>query len=324
MIQDIMPSRLRNEFENRQPEKDSRMMMFRGNEICIKKDGELDFPRYEELENWCAKAGGKTPETVYLFSVGEEEYFLAGLPEKSEESPERKVSESPEKEAPESLEREVPEPSEEKLGEPSEKEAPEPPEENFAFVRMFAVRAMHPKARVFAAATAWHLYGWYRDNQYCGRCGHRLSHDEKLRMLSCPACGNQVFPKIAPAVIVGVTDGERILMTKYANREYKRYALIAGFTEIGETAEETVRREVAEEVGLHVKNIRYYKSQPWGFDSNLLLGYFCELDDAGEIVLDTGELATAEWVHYKDIPDDPEGLSLTREMMTVFRDKFPK
>lgn len=306
MIQDIMPSRLRNEFENRQPEKDSRMMIFRGNEICIKKDGELDFPRYEELENWCAKVGGKTPETVYLFSVGEEAYFLTELPE--EKTPERKVSESPEKDAPE----------------PSEREVPESPEENFAFVRMFAVRAMHPKARVFAAATAWHLYGWYRDNQYCGRCGHKLSHDEKLRMLSCPACGNQVFPKIAPAVIVGVTDGERILMTKYANREYKRYALIAGFTEIGETAEETVRREVAEEVGLHVKNIRYYKSQPWGFDANLLLGYFCELDDAGEIVLDTGELATAEWVHYKDIPDDPEGLSLTREMMTVFRDRFPK
>ena len=93
-----------------------------------------------------------------------------------------------------------------------------------------------------------------------------------------------VFPKIAPAVIVGVTNGRKILMTKYANREYKRYALIAGFTEIGETAEETVAREVKEEVGLSVKNIRYYKSQPWGFDSNLLLGYFCELDDEGDVI----------------------------------------
>ena len=92
------------------------------------------------------------------------------------------------------------------------------------------------------------------------------------RMLQCPCCANMVFPKIAPAVIVGVTHGDKILMTKYAGREYKRYALIAGFTEIGETAEETVKREVMEEVGLTVKNIRYYKSQPWGFDSNLLLG----------------------------------------------------
>ena len=105
-------------------------------------------------------------------------------------------------------------------------------------------------------------------------------------------------------------------------REYKRYALIAGFTEIGETAEETVMREVQEEVGLKVKNIHYYKSQPWGFDQNLLLGYFCELDGERDIVLDTGELATAEWVHYSDVPEDPEGLSLTREMMSVFQKNF--
>lgn len=281
MIQDIMPLRLRNEFANRQPEKDSRVMIFRENEIYIKKDGKLDFPLYGDLEDWCQSTGSGLPEAVYLFSIGGESYFLTRLPK------------------------------EEKCA-----------GEKYTFVRMFEVRAMHPKERVFAAATAWHLYLWYRDHRYCGRCGGRLSHDGKLRMLSCPACGNQVFPTVAPAVIVGVTDGERILMTKYANREYKRYALIAGFTEIGETAEETVQREVFEEVGLHVKNIRYYKSQPWGFDSNLLLGYFCELDGTGEIALDTGELAVADWVHYKDIPDDPEGLSLTREMMTAFRDRF--
>ena len=122
-----------------------------------------------------------------------------------------------------------------------------------------------------------------------------------------------VFPKIAPAVIVGVTHGDKILMTKYAGREYKRYALIAGFTEIGETAEETVKREVMEEVGLTVKNIRYYKSQPWGFDSNLLLGYFCELAEEG--------LSVAEWVDYHDIPEDKEKLSLTHEMMTYFKEQ---
>lgn len=309
MIQDILPLHLRNEFEKKLPGKESRMMIFRGNEVYIKRGGTLDFPTYEALENRCREKNMPVPQAVYLFSVGGEEYFLASLPEEAGEEPKKKVSEKKASEEPEKKASEV---TEETCG------------EEYAFVRMFEVRAKRPKERVFAAATAWHLYGWYRDNRYCGRCGHRLSHDEKLRMLSCPACGSQIFPKIAPAVIVGVTDGERILMTKYANREYKRYALIAGFTEIGETAEETVRREVFEEVGLHVRNIRYYKSQPWGFDANLLLGYFCELDDAGEIALDTEELATAEWVHYKDIPDDPEGLSLTREMMTVFRDGFRK
>ena len=194
--------------------------------------------------------------------------------------------------------------------------------EGYCFEKMFAVRSGKPKEHILAAATAWHLYEWYRDNRFCGRCGQKLMHNGTLRMLFCPACGNQVFPKIAPAVIVGVTDGEYILMTTYANREYKRYALIAGFTEIGETAEETVMREVQEEVGLKVKNIHYYKSQPWGFDQNLLLGYFCELDGERDIVLDTGELATAEWVHYSDVPEDPEGLSLTREMMSVFQKNF--
>lgn len=191
----------------------------------------------------------------------------------------------------------------------------------YIYHKMFETRRLRPLENVLAAATGWHLYVWYRDNRYCGRCSHKLVHDEKLRMMRCPACGNQVFPKIAPAVIVGVTDGDRILMTKYADREYKKYALIAGFTEIGETAEQTVEREVMEEVGLSVKNIRYYKSQPWGYDSNLLLGYFCDLAQEEEIHLDETELSLAEWVDYRDIPDDPEGLSLTREMMITFREQ---
>lgn len=192
---------------------------------------------------------------------------------------------------------------------------------DFRFYKMFDIRSMRPMESVFAATTAFHLYQWYRDNQFCGRCGKKLIHSEKLRMMQCPCCANMVFPKIAPAVIVGVTNGDRILMTKYAGREYKRYALIAGFTEIGETVEETVQREVMEEVGLKVKKIRYYKSQPWGFDSNLLLGFFCELADEHEICLDREELSLAEWVDYHDILDDPEKLSLTHNMMEYFRDQ---
>lgn len=91
--------------------------------------------------------------------------------------------------------------------------------------------------------------------------------------------------------------------------------------EIGETVEETVRREVMEEVGLHIKNIRYYKSQPWGFDLNLLLGFFCELDDTASIHRDEGELALAEWVKREDVPDYGEDLSLTHEMMRRFKEE---
>lgn len=181
-----------------------------------------------------------------------------------------------------------------------------------------------PLEQIMAASTAWHLYVWYRDNRFCGRCSQPLLHDERQRMLCCPACGNAVFPKIAPAVIVGVVHGNKLLMTKYANRDYKRYALIAGFTEIGETAEQTVAREVLEEAGVRVKNICYYKCQPWGFDSNLLLGYFAQLDGDEEITMDSEELSVAEWVSREEIEveqDDRLELSLTHEMMMFFKDE---
>lgn len=139
-------------------------------------------------------------------------------------------------------------------------------------------------------------------------------------MLFCPHCGNIVFPKIAPAVIVAVIDPEteQIVMTKYADRAFKKYALIAGFTEIGETAEQTVEREVMEEVGLSVKNITYYKSQPWGFDSNLLMGFFAELSGSNLITREEKELSVAEWMPREQLADMDDGISLTREMMGEF------
>lgn len=286
MIQDILPLKLNNQYEKKEPTRESRIMFFRNNHVLIKEGERVEFLTHEEVEKLCEQAGIDMPGMVYLFAIDKKDYFWADVPE-----------------------------GDEQIILTSGREY------NCQFVRMFEMRAKKPKEAVFAAATAWHLYCWYRDNRYCGRCASQLVHEDSLRMLKCPDCGNQIFPKISPAVIVGVTDGDYILMTKYANREYKRYALIAGFAEIGEAAEDTVRREVLEEVGLHVKNIKYYKSQPWGFDSNFLLGFFCELDDAREIKLDEEELALAEWVHYRDIEDDAEGLSLTREMMTTFRDE---
>lgn len=181
------------------------------------------------------------------------------------------------------------------------------------------LRDLKHKELAFAAATAYHLYQWYRDNKFCGRCGFRTQHGSGERMLKCPSCGNAIYPKIAPAVIVALTDGDRLMMTKYNGRAYKRYALIAGFTEIGETAEETVLREVKEEVGLKAKNVRYYKSQPWGTEQDLLLGYFCELDGDDQVHMDEDELSTAEWVHRDDMDIEDDGFSLTREMMCAFK-----
>ena len=163
------------------------------------------------------------------------------------------------------------------------------------------------------------VINWYRNRKFCGRCGHKMRHDEKERMMRCDHCGNMEFPKICPAVIIGVTDGDKILMSKYAGRAYKKYALLAGFTEIGETIEETVQREVMEEVGLKVKNIRYYKSQPWSFSDTLLMGFYCDLDGEEEITLDREELALAEWFRRDEIPVEPSRDSLTNEMIIKFK-----
>ena len=190
--------------------------------------------------------------------------------------------------------------------------------EGFGYDRLRAHRRLHPKHTVYAEMTAWHLYVWYRDNQFCGRCGKPTRHDGKLRMLSCPDCGNSIFPKICPAIIVGVTDGDRILLTKYSGREYKNYALIAGFTEIGETAEETVQREVFEETGVRVKNIRYWATQPWGVDTDLLLGYFAELDGSADITMDREELSLAGWYHRDELQIPADDVSLTNDMIRAF------
>lgn len=176
----------------------------------------------------------------------------------------------------------------------------------------------NPRVKTFAAATAYHLNCWYLDNQFCGRCGEKLEHDHKERMLHCNHCNNMVFPKISPAIIVGITDGDKLLMTKYAGREYTDYALIAGFTEIGESIEKTVEREVMEEVGVKIKNIRFYKSQPWAYTSSLLCGFFAELDGDTTITMDQEELAEAGWFSKDEIHLPADDISLTREMILAF------
>lgn len=187
-------------------------------------------------------------------------------------------------------------------------------------------RIKKPDYMAFAGITACQLSNWYAATKFCGTCGTRLVHDRKERMMRCPNCNAMHYPKISPAVIVAVTDGDRIVMTKYAGRDYKKYALIAGFAEIGETIEETVRREIMEEVGLKVRNIRYYKSQPWSFSDTLLLGFYCELDGDDTIRLDENELSVGEWLHRSEIPTEYDGISLTNEMIMRFKnnEKFKK
>ena len=180
-------------------------------------------------------------------------------------------------------------------------------------------RTVSPRYSAFAAITAQSIYQWYSSRRFCGRCGTGTIHAEAERACICPECGLVEYPKISPVVIVAVTHGEELLVTRYKDRPYRRYALVAGFGEIGESHEDTVRREVFEETGIHVKNLRYYKSQPWGFSSSLLSGFVCDLDGDPEITVDGKELSEALWLTREKIPPADNDIALTAEMMEMFR-----
>ena len=171
---------------------------------------------------------------------------------------------------------------------------------------------------IFASVTGMQLANWYRQRRYCGKCGARTVISEKERSLVCPECGQTEYPKISPAVIIGITDGDKIVMTKYAEG-YSKFALVAGFCEVGESFEDTVRREVMEEVGLKVKNITYYGSQPWSYSDSLMAGFFCEVDGDIQIIIDRNELSVAGWYQKSEIPENNDSMSLTGEMMQYFK-----
>ncbi|MBO4636198.1 MAG: NAD(+) diphosphatase [Clostridiales bacterium] len=177
------------------------------------------------------------------------------------------------------------------------------------------------KKSILEAFTAKQLYTWYKNNRYCGRCGNLTDRSNTERAMVCPSCGNIIYPRVVPAVIVAVLDKEndKILLTKYRGREISYFALVAGFTEIGETLEQTVAREVMEETGLRVKNITYYKSQPWGVADDILAGFYCEVDGDRTIKMDSEELSVADWYSREDVILQPDDLSLTNEMMSNFR-----
>ena len=195
--------------------------------------------------------------------------------------------------------------------------------EGYAYVEERSIRkeGNEPCEEVFVATTGKHLSDWYRDTRFCGRCGTKMVLHDKERAMCCPSCRYVAYPRIMPAVIVGVKNRDQLLLTRYRTG-FAYNALIAGFTEIGETVEETVMREVMEETGIRVKNIRYYKSQPWGTANDLLLGFYCEVDGDDTITMDCKELKYAKWVKREEIELQPGDFSLTNEMMRRFKEGY--
>lgn len=169
--------------------------------------------------------------------------------------------------------------------------------------------------RIFAlAGRAQQLLDWERDHQFCGRCGGRMRSDQAERAMRCDPCHSINYPRIAPCVIVLITRGEELLLARNASFPQPMYSTLAGFIEAGESAEETLIREVREEVGVEVHNLRYFQSQSWPFPNQLMLGFFAEYA-GGEIVCDEIEIADAQWFHYTELPMIPPVASISGQLI---------
>ncbi|MBT4162318.1 MAG: NAD(+) diphosphatase [Gammaproteobacteria bacterium] len=154
------------------------------------------------------------------------------------------------------------------------------------------------------------LVDWHQHHHFCGACGGVTSTEPTDRSRKCESCDLSFYPRLAPSIIVLVYRGEELLLAKNANTQADFYSTLAGFVEPGESIEETVHREVFEEVGVKIKNLKYFNSQSWPFPNSLMLGFFAEYD-SGEINIQEEEIADAQWFHYKDLPNNPAMMSIS-------------
>lgn len=169
------------------------------------------------------------------------------------------------------------------------------------------------------SVVGFHLRNWYAEHRYCGKCGTRTYHKADERALVCPNCHTLFFPKISPAIIVAIISNDKILLARNSSFAEGWFSLIAGYVDVGETIEETVIREVKEEVGLNVKNIRYYKSQPWPLSGSLMVGYIAEACENQPITIDNNEIVEAAWFSRENLPNHPTNASVGGELIERFK-----
>ena len=172
----------------------------------------------------------------------------------------------------------------------------------------------------WVAARAVQIVDWDKTHQHCGRCGTPLRTKTTERAKECPQCGQLHFPRLAPAIIVLVERGDQLLLARSRHFMPGMYSVLAGFVEPGESLEEAVVREVKEEVGIDVKDIRYFSSQPWPFPHSLMIG-FTATYDVGEISLNDEEIEDAGWFTADNLPRIPGKISIARKLIDWFIDK---
>lgn len=170
------------------------------------------------------------------------------------------------------------------------------------------------------ANRACHLLYWKGKNRYCGSCGEPMYLSEHEVALNCIKCGNITYPRISPAVIVAITKGDQILLAHAARFTGGMYSVLAGFVEPGETLEECVKREIMEEVGLCVRNVHYFASQPWPYPDSLMIAFTAEYE-SGDINIDNKEITDANWYSRDNLPELPLKVSVARKLIDAWLSK---
>ena len=175
-------------------------------------------------------------------------------------------------------------------------------EENVDFLDLKTLSKTVDESIYILSSKANLLLNWLRSNQYCGVCGSKMYKKESSseRAMVCSNCGNTTWPRTSPAIIVAVTKGDKLLLARNRQFPNRMYSVIAGFVEYGETFEECIKREVYEEVGIKVKNIKYFGSQPWPYPNSMMIGFTAEYLD-GEIEVDGEEIVHADWFSKEEI-----------------------
>lgn len=189
--------------------------------------------------------------------------------------------------------------------------------EGFAAVDLRAWLGRVEPALFYLAGRALQIVDWNSTHRFCGRCGTETRDHPQDRAKQCPECGLVSYPRLSPSIIVLVTRGDEMLLARNANWPTGMYSTLAGFVEPGESIEQTVHREVEEEVGVRVRNLRYLGSQSWPFPNSLMLGFHAEYD-RGEIVCQEGEIADARWFRFDELPNVPPGTAISRWLIDAF------
>jgi NAD+ diphosphatase len=193
--------------------------------------------------------------------------------------------------------------------------SPVPDGWSFSDIRSLSAKISDDELAI--AALAVQLVDFDRTTRYCGRCGTKTHPLRSERSKLCPGCNQITYPRLSPAIIVLVQNGDSILLARSPGFPAGMYSLIAGFAEPGETIEGTVQREVSEEVGLTVKNIRYAASEPWPFPHSLMIGFTADYA-GGDLLIDNKEIESAGWFCRDNLPPLPATLSLSRALIDAW------